>query len=103
MMKKNLIKDYSPLSRNKKIALLKDQCWMYEKEYRIVFEPGESGFITDAGSNYLPVKIKRIYTGVRFTENDASDITNIMAACTANNVEVKTVEKSKTNYSMKIC
>lgn len=101
-VKKNLIKDYTPLSRNKKIALLKDRCWLYEKEYRIVFEQDERGFIADGSDYYLPVNIKRIYIGVRFDDNDSSSINDIKTACSIHDVEIKTVEKSNSNYSIRI-
>ena len=53
-------KDFSALSKNKKIAYIKDKKWLYEKEYRIVFDKDdELGLIYKDGKWFMPVKVRR--------------------------------------------
>ena len=74
--KRNLVKDYSELNRNKKIGLIKDKKWAYEKEYRLIFdESDEPELIFENDNWYLPVKITNIYLGVNFDKNN-SEIKN---------------------------
>lgn len=101
--KRNLVKDYSELNRNKKIALIKDKKWAYEKEYRLVFDKsGESELIFENGNWYLPVKITNIYLGVNFDKN-VSDIKNqILNICKKKDVSVKQMLMSNTQYAIEV-
>ena len=101
--KRNLVKDYSELNRNKKIALIKDKKWAYEKEYRLVFDKSdESELIFENGNWYLPVKITNIYLGVNFDKN-VSDIKNqILNICKKKDVSVKQMLMSNTQYAIEV-
>ena len=99
--KRNLVKEYLELNRNKKIALIKDKKWAYEKEYRLVFDKSdESELIFENGNWYLPVKITNIYLGVNFDKN-VSDIKNqILNICKKKDVSVKQMLMSNTQYAI---
>ena len=101
--KRNLVKEYSELNRNKKIALIKDKKWAYEKEYRLVFDKSdESELIFENGNWYLPVKITNIYLGVNFDKN-VSDIKNqILNICKKKDVSVKQMLMSNTQYAIEV-
>ena len=100
--KKNLIKDYTSLSYEKKVALIKDQKWNYEKEYRMVFDHTDEanlikGTGDDAGKWFLPVKITNVYLGVNFESNKKTELFEI---CKEKRITVKKMTLSKTNYSL---
>lgn len=98
--KENLRKSYEQLSDEHKAALLKDQKWAYEKEYRIVCSEKQTELIDEEGYYSLPVKIERVYLGCRFNENDLMKREAIIQACLAHNVEIKQMRLSQSNYSL---
>lgn len=101
--KKNVKKEISSLSRNKKIALIKDKKWIYEREYRIVFDKeDERGLIYDNGKWYMSVKITTIHLGANFSKNDNATKKSIIDACKRNNVEIKQMVLSNSNYSLRV-
>ena len=52
------------MRKNKKIAYIKDKKWLYEKEYRIVFDKDdELGLIYEDGKWFMSVKITNVYLG----------------------------------------
>ena len=68
--KKCVDKDFSALRKNKKIAYIKDKKWLYEKEYRIVFDKDdELGLIYEDGKWFMSVKITNVYLGANFYKN----------------------------------
>lgn len=100
--KKNLCKGYSDLNETKKIAYIKDSKWSYEKEYRIVFDSDdESGLIQDNGAWYMSVKIVRIYLGVNF-KGKSDNGQKIIKSCKKNNIKIKQMCLSDTDYSIKV-
>lgn len=100
--KKSVDKGFSPLSRNKKIAYIKDKKWKYEKEYRIVFDKSEeAGLIFEDEKWYMPVKITNIYLGVNFDRNDFGVKSKIIEACKRNKVSVKQMILSDNDYSVR--
>ena len=101
--KKNVNVNYSLLSKNKKIAYVKDKKWLYEKEYRIVFDKhDEERLIFEGGKWYMSVKIKRIYLGVNFEKNETEIQKEIIDACERNKVEIKQMILSGEDYSVKV-
>lgn len=98
--KKNLRKSYEQLSHIHKAALIKDQKWAYEKEYRIVCSEDQPGLIHKDGYYYFPVKIERIYLGCRFNENSRDRANEIIQACLAHNVELKQMCRSQSSYAL---
>lgn len=101
--KKSVEKDFSPLSKNKKIAYIKDKKWLYEKEYRIVFdETDESGLIYDDGNWFMSVKILNIYLGANFEKNEMKIQKEIMEACERNKIKVTRMVLSDSGYSVKV-
>lgn len=102
--KKNISTDYSALSRDKKIAYIKDKKWNYEREYRIVFDKSEeAGLIFDDGKWYMSVKIKTVYLGVNFGANDSKTQSEIREACERNGIEIKQMKLSDVDYSVNPC
>ncbi len=100
--KKSVEKPFSLLSTNKKIAYIKDKKWIYEKEYRIVFDKeDESGLIFDDGKWYMSVKITNIYLGVNFDKNDSSCRDEILDACKRNKIKVSQMVISEKDYSIR--
>ena len=82
--KKSVDKDFSALSKNKKIAYIKDKKWLYEKEYRIVFDKDdEFGLIYEDGKWFMSVKITNVYLGANFYKNEARIQSEIMDAIKA--------------------
>ena len=101
--KKSVDKDFSSLSNNKKIAMIKDKKWLYEKEYRIVFDKSdESGLIFEDGKWFMSVKITNIYLGANFTKNASSIQTEIIEACKRNKVKIAQMVLSDSDYSVKV-
>lgn len=101
--KKNVNKDFSALSKNKKIAYIKDKKWIYEKEYRIVFDKDdESSLICEDGKWFMSVKISNIYLGVNFNKNKAEIRNEIMEACKRNKIKVAQMVLSDSNYAVEV-
>ena len=101
--KRNLVKDYSELNRNKKIGLIKDKKWAYEKEYRLIFdESDEPELIFENDNWYLPVKITNIYLGVNFDKNNSEIKNKILNICKKKGVSVKQMLMSNTQYAVGI-
>ena len=90
-MQKNLKKSFSPLTDKKKIAYIKDKKWIYEREFRMVFDKSEEKYlIHDKDEWYFPVEIKTIYFGVNFEKNAKEVRTELLNLCLE-----KKIEKSK--------
>lgn len=101
--KKSVDKDFSPLSKNKKMAYIKDKKWLYEKEYRIVFDKeDESGLIHQDGKWFMSVKITNIYLGVNFHKNKTEIKKEIMEACNRNKIKIAQMIVSNSDYSVKV-
>lgn len=101
--KKSVDNDFSTLNKNKKIAYIKDKKWMYEKEYRIVFDKDdESGLIYEDGKWFMSVKITNIYLGVNFDKNKEEIRKEIMEACKRNKIKVTQMVLSDSDYSIKV-
>ena len=100
--KKSIEKDFSPLSKDKKIAYIKDKKWIYEKEYRVVFDKtDEAGLIYHDGKWFMSVKIKNIYLGANFNKNEAEIKKKIIEACKRNKIKITQMVLSDTDYSVK--
>ncbi len=100
--KKSVEKDFSLLNKDKKIAYVKDKKWMYEKEYRVVFDKSdESGLIYHDGKWFMSVKITNIYLGANFNRNKAEIQRKIIEACKRNKVKITQMVLSDTDYSVK--
>lgn len=101
--KKSVDKDFSPLSKNKKMAYIKDKKWLYEKEYRIVFDKeDENGLIHQDGKWFMSVKITNIYLGVNFHKNKTEIKKEIMEACNRNKIKIAQMIVSNSDYSVKV-
>lgn len=101
--KKSVDKDFSPLSKNKKIAYVKDKRWVYEKEYRIVFdENDEPGLIFEDGKWFMSVKIVNIYFGANFDKNEEKIQEEIKNACKRNEIKCAQMVLSDTDYSLRV-
>lgn len=100
--KKSVEKDFSLLSKDKKIAYIKDKKWMYEKEYRIVFDKSdEAGLIYHDGKWFMSVKITNIYLGVNFDRNKEEIKRKILESCKRNKIKITQMVLSDTDYSVK--
>lgn len=100
--KKSVEKDFSLLSKDKKIAYIKDKKWMYEKEYRVVFDKSdEEGLIYHDGKWFMSVKITNIYLGANFDRNKIETQRKIIEACKRNKVKITQMVLSDTDYSVK--
>ncbi len=101
--KKSVDKDFSALDKNKKIAYIKDKKWLYEKEYRIVFDKDdESDLIYEDGKWFMSVKISNIYLGVNFDKNKSEIKKEITEACKRNKIIVTQMVLSDSDYSVKV-
>ena len=101
--KRNINKSFENLSNSKKIAYIKDKKWLYEKEYRIVFdENDETGLIFENGKWFMSVKVTNVYLGVNFCNNDINKQEEIIEACHRNNISTKMLTVHEDNYSIKI-
>lgn len=87
-------------SRQNKAALIKDQKWAHEKEYRIVCSEDQPGLIHKDGYYYFPVKIERVYFGCRFNKDDQGKANEIIQACLAHNIELKQMCRSQSSYAL---
>ena len=100
--KKSVEKDFSPLSKDKKIAFIKDKKWIYEKEYRVVFDKtDEAGLIYHDGKWFMSVRIKNIYLGANFNKNETEIKKKIIEACKRNKIKITQMVLSDTDYSVK--
>jgi len=100
--KKSVEKDFSPLSKDKKIAYIKDKKWIYEKEYRVVFDKtDEAGLIYHDGKWFMSVRIKNIYLGANFNKNETEIKKKIIEACKRNKIKITQMVLSDTDYSVK--
>jgi len=100
--KKSVDKDFSPLSKDKKIAFIKDKKWIYEKEYRVVFDKtDEAGLIYHDGKWFMSVRIKNIYLGANFNKNETEIKKKIIEACKRNKIKITQMVLSDTDYSVK--
>ncbi len=98
--KKNVCADYSLLSKDKKIALIKDKKWIYEKEYRMVFnKDDESNLICLKEKWYIHVKIKNIYFGINFDKNTKE---NIVQLCKQKGIKFADIVLSNMDYSLNV-
>ena len=103
IVKKSVEKSFVGMSKEKKIAYIKDKRWMYEKEYRIVFDKNdEKGLIWDDGKWYMSVKITNIYLGVNFDKNNEELRTEILDAGERNKVKITRMVLSQTDYSLRV-
>lgn len=101
--KKSVVKPFSSLSTDKQIAFIKDRKWMYENEYRIVFDKNdEPGLIFEDGKWFMSVKITNIYLGVNFDKNDLNLQKQILKACSRNKIKVTRMDLSDNDYSLRI-
>ncbi len=101
--KKNIKKSFSILSRDKKIAYIKDSKWSYENEYRIVFDQNdENGLIFENGKWYMSVKITNVYLGANFAKNSLEMQNIIKDACERNNIKIAQMVLSNSDYSLKV-
>lgn len=104
---KILTEDYSSLSNYKKIAYIKGKEWSSEKEYRVVLDDNEIKKLEECldtkGNNlYMHVKIKNVYLGVNFENNNSKIKKKIIKACQSNGIQTTQMELSKTDYSLKV-
>ena len=100
--KKSVDKDFSPLSKDKKIAFIKDKKWIYEKEYRVVFDKtDEAGLIYHDGKWFMSVKITNIYLGANFDRNKEEIKRKILESCKRNKIKITQMVLSDTDYSVK--
>ena len=103
-IKKNLIVDYSQLSKDKQIAFIKDKKWSYEREYRITFNSTDTcNLIQKKEENwYLKVEIEKIYLGANFLKNKKSYQSKIIEICEQNGITIKPMKLSNINYSVEV-
>ena len=103
-IKKNLIVDYSQLSKDKQIAFVKDKKWSYEREYRITFNSTDTCNLIQKGKEkwYLKVKIEKIYLGANFGKNEKSYQSKIIEICEQNDITIKPMKLSNINYSVEV-
>lgn len=99
--RKNLKKTYLDLPYDIKVALLKDKKWSYEKEYRIVCNESDVP-ILDGNGCFFPVKIKRVYLGCRFEENEVKTKNSILRVCKGKGIEVKQMQMAYDRYALKV-
>lgn len=100
--KKSVDKDFYPLSKDKKIAYIKDKKWIYEKEYRVVFDKtDEAGLIYHDGKWFMSVKITNIYLGANFDRNKEEIKRKILESCKRNKIKITQMVLSDTDYSVK--
>lgn len=101
--KKNLQKSFGDMSREKKIAYIKDRKWMYEKEYRIVFdETEEENLIFENGKWYMSAKVTNVYLGVNFNQNELTQQEELLAICEERKIKVTQMELDKATYAIKV-
>lgn len=86
-----------------KVALIKDQKWEYEKEYRIVLDESSPLLTVDSENRFFfDLKIKRIYLGCRFEENENNVKAAILNVCKKNNIVIQQMCLSSENYAVKV-
>lgn len=104
--RKNVPLDCSNYTKEEKIGLIKDKKWADEVEYRAVFDNDkikDNGDIEcdDKGNYFMRAKIERMYCGVSFQE-DVKDCQTALEICKENGIEIKYVELSINDYSLKV-
>jgi hypothetical protein len=89
--KKSVSDDFTNFSFDKKVAFIKDQKWIDEKEFRIVFDAqDEEKLVIENEICYLPVKIKNVYLGVNFEKNDDDNVKkDILSICKERKIEIR--------------
>ena len=97
--------DYSDLGEDKLIAYVKDSKWTYEKEYRIVLNDDDSEYYRydkTEGKYYFKVKIKNVYMGVRFDENNNISEEELERICSEKDIKISKIIFSMDTYALKI-
>ncbi len=95
--KRNLQKDYNGLSFEKKVSLIKSQKWIYEKEYRILFDDSR-GLIINNNDWYMSVKITALNLGVKFDNKMNYDLIEL---CQEKKIVVKKMALEHNRYALK--
>lgn len=98
--KSNIQPDFSILTNDQKIVLIKDHKWNYEKEYRISFTDTSSLEKGEGEKYYFPVKIKNVYLGVNFEANCSEEQKKILTICEDKKIKITHLKKSTTTYSL---
>ena len=103
---KNVPVDCSNYTNEEKIGLIKDKKWADEVEYRAVFavdriKDNADIEYDDKKNCFMKVKIKTIYCGVNFQKDD-KDGQTVFEICKENGIEIKNVELSISDYSLKV-
>lgn len=102
-VKKNVNNNFFQLSKDKKVAYIKDKKWQHEKEYRLVFDKSdENGLVCRDGKWYMSVKISNIYLGVNFENNDKEKQNEIIEACNRNKISMSRMVLSEANYAINV-
>lgn len=98
----NVNTDYNSLSRDKKIAFIKDKKWKYEREYRIVCDRDDEHFLChESGKWFLPVKITNIYLGVNFKRGSNRETRKkIIEICNEKKITIKQMDLSEKNFGL---
>ncbi len=100
--KKNIEKPSDSLSREKKIAFIKDKKWSQEKEYRIVLDKeDEDDLILDGDKWYFPVKITNVYLGARI-DLRSKETEEIVEFCLKNKISIGEMTLSKEKYAIEV-
>lgn len=107
-IKRNLKRNMDDISERKKLALIKDQKWRYEKEYRIIIDEKDKGEkeaenVRIKGNKwFIPVRIKNIYMGIKFEKNDAGLKNDIRRICTNKNISMTRMCFAKDIYAVNV-
>lgn len=89
------------LTERKLIALIKDKKWLYEKEFRLVFDKEDEGILEyDHGKWYLKLKIDRVYLGVNYRSNDDNLKEKMDKVCEANKIRQIQMNLSTEKYTL---
>ena len=103
---KNVPVDCSNYTNEEKIGLIKDKKWADEVEYRAVFavdriKDNADIEYDDKKNCFMKVKLETIYCGVNFQKDD-KDGQTVLEICKENGIEIKNVELSISDYSLKV-
>ena len=98
--------DCSNYTTEEKIGLIKDKKWADEVEYRAVFAVDKMKDNVDIEYDgkkncFMKVKIKTMYCGVNFQKGD-KDSQTALEICKENGIEIKNIELSISDYSLKV-
>ena len=89
-------------NENKKKAYFKDKRWMYEKEYRIVFDETDNDdiqqLIKDGNNYFYKVHIKNIYLGINFDKDNKE----ILKECQKQKINITEMKLSDNDYSIRV-